>query len=176
MKVGLPKRKMTRRELALAGVASAVLAIFIAQSFLRALKSDIRSLDKRIVLEESRLLLLKGILARENSFEKEYELAVAASVPAGNAESLLGQIGEIARQSGFTIVNMKPTNVRNEEGYQKYSIDIEGKDEVSSFAGFLHALTIRMKQVGVERIAITTRPAASLPDISLRLSAIILTS
>ncbi|MCG8430567.1 MAG: hypothetical protein MJA29_05310 [Candidatus Omnitrophica bacterium] len=177
MKLRFPSRfpwlkKISKRELILAGVTLAVLSFLAAESGVRAVHRDFSRLDARIREREATLFAYKSALAGEKGLEKTYKETVEHYTGLADSDRLLSEIGMLAAEQNLNIIHMKPSQPRTRGNYRGYTIEVRVQDDVERFSAFLFSLTDRLKRVGVRRLQMRGKGENALAVIDIELNAL----
>lgn len=161
------------RERVLFSILILIFLAVMAKKGIYALRAGFSRADEEISSNEKKLSKLKGILKHSGEISAEYEEAFYGYKGLRGSDSLLHEVGTIARSLDFNILGMKPALTENTAQYSRYAIKIECQDDISALAGFLYNLTEGLKGIGIEQLQVKAQKDDELPRISMTLSAVI---
>lgn len=169
----LKKRKPTKREQVLFFVLFLVFLLVLARKGIQRLLINSHRLNETISTSEKELAQLNGVLRQARVIDSEYDKVFSGYNGLNGSDSLLQEIGAIARTSKVNIFSIKPILTEDTDKYKAYTIKIESRDEIASFIKFLSNLTEGLKGIGVQYLQINAQNRNEVPQIYIILKAIL---
>lgn len=163
----LNKRKLNKREKNIICIFLILSISALAYNIISTVSASLANIETDIAQSEQRLFKLKSIVSKSRELNSEYEKTASRYKGAGDYDSLLQDISNIAKRLDVNILNIKPAIVNDDAKLKTYLIKIQSQCDVSSFAMFLNRLTEELKNVGVERVQIEAQGKDELPLISV---------
>ncbi len=123
--------------------------------------TKISSLDKKIeeekliIQKDLRLLSLKDKIKKEVSYYSGY-LKKEGS-PDEEMNSLLKLIEDFARRSSVSLLNIRPSGIRNEKGVVKYYVDLNCEGDMPRIVSFLYNIESAKEILTVEKLNISPK-------------------
>ena len=169
----MKKRKITKRKWFLFLIFLLTYLIFLGKNSIHQAYTNFSHLDEEIFMNEKKLYRLKAILKQSGDLNSQYQEFFAGYKGINDPESLLQEIGAMAKKLNLNITSIKPALTKIENKYKIYSIKMESQDDVLTLAKFIYNLGQGLKNVGVERLQIKAQGKNELPKISMTLDAVV---
>lgn len=154
-------KKMSKRErLILYGTSLVIGGLFVDRLVLAPMAGKLEALDRAIIDEENGIRRSLHVLVQKNRIVREAKEFAQYSVDKKkNSEeemtSLLKEIETLAAQSQVTLIYVKPSTTRQEEGgIVKNLATLECESQMEQVAGFFHALESSTKLLRIEKFEI----------------------
>jgi Tfp pilus assembly protein PilO len=165
-----------KREYILFYAIAGLLGIWLISSVIFApFHSRLAELARSVTVQESKYKKGVSLLAIKEEINKAYErYATYFSVQGYSDEetiaSFLKAVEKISRESGLTILDMKPQKESKSDKYSKqYQINIKAEGHMQEFINFLYALHDAPLLFSIEKMTIAPKSEDS-PDLSITLT------
>lgn len=165
-------RKIKKREWTLLIIFFIIIGVMLGKNLVSAFYAGSARLEEEIAQSEKKLFNLKLILRQTNKLNAEYEKLTSSRKGVQYSDNLLQEIENIARKTGVSILNIKPSVTKEEAQFKIYSIKLESQVDIATFSRFLYVLTEELKRIGVERIQVNAQRRDEPPRIFLTLNAV----
>lgn len=165
-------RKIKKREWTLLIIFFIIIGVMLGKNLVGSFYAGSARLEEEIAQSEKKLFNLKLILRQTNKLNAEYEKLTSSRKGVTYSDNLLQEIENIARKTGVSILNIKPSVTKEEAQFKIYSIKLESQVDIATFSRFLYALTEELKRIGVERIQVNAQRRDEPPRIFLTLNAV----
>ena len=165
-------RKIKKREWTLLIIFFIIIGVMLGKNLGDAFYAGSARLEEEIAQSEKKLFNLKLILRQTNKLNAEYEKLTSSRKGVQYSDNLLQEIENIARKTGVSILNIKPSVTKEEAQFKIYSIKLESQVDIATFSRFLYVLTEELKRIGVERIQVNAQRRDEPPRIFLTLNAV----
>jgi hypothetical protein len=169
---------IAKRELTLIYIIVALLGIwFIAKIIFFPFQEKLNGLDKDVLLQETKLKKSFDLIDHKEEINKSYdEMASYFSFRNMSDEeavaSFLKEIEKMGRQSGVTILDMKPLQEPvADKSSKQYQISIKAEANLNEFVNFLYMLHTSQLLFSVEKLNMAPKSENS-PDLTISMSII----
>jgi Tfp pilus assembly protein PilO len=151
-----------------AGAAIAIVFVFLAFILLPIvsrvnyrvgqLNGEIKK-DEKLLAEYLRYMNQKGIVTSE--YQKYEKFVKKSGSDEEEQTKMLGEIEQLARKTGVSIVNMKPLAPRPVDYYKIYEVSIEAEGGMESLVDFVYQISQSAQLLRAEKVALNLKEKGS---------------
>lgn len=168
--------ELKKREFILGYVIVGLVAIGAVSKFLFGpFASKLAVIDRSVVVQEAKLKKGITLIERKEEINKEYEKYASFFSLTGTSEeeavvAVLKEVEKISRDSGLTIVDMKPQKETKADKFSRqYNLSIKAEGDMEQLVDFLYSLSSSSLLLSVEKMVLSPKTEGS-SDLNITLT------
>jgi Tfp pilus assembly protein PilO len=174
--------KFTNQEKMIFLVASIFVIVASVDRFLISpVHSKLQFIDKEIVSKITSIKTQEDILLRKDRIEIEAAKYKGLITSEGSEEeeisSLMKEVETIANKAAVYLLDMKPSNMKEESGYKKYQVILNAEGNFAKIIEFMYNIETSKKLLKIEKLQLSPKSKDSdVLKCNILISKIILTA
>jgi Tfp pilus assembly protein PilO len=125
------------------------------------INSKLKKISQEIKLSQAQLSFDLSNVSQKDEIAKEYEKYAEYQKDGGSDEekmtTILSVLEDLGRDSGLTLLDIKPQQATTVNSYKQYSISIEAEGKVDVLINFLYKLNKSEHLLRVEKLRLNAR-------------------